>query len=152
MRKWEKSMYMAVIGVAVSAGMLAVMLTASTASANEDCLFWKKSLGICTKELGVCTTKLFGCTTNLCGCKTKLNTCTDNLEVAQDDLQTCEEDLQACQSKARVPKTGQTYSLAKDNYLPLTDDGSLQLGVPLPNPRFTNNGNGTVTDNLTGLS
>ncbi len=31
------------------------------------------------------------------------------------------------------------------------DDGCLQEGVPSPNPRFTDHGNGTVTDNLTGL-
>ncbi|MGC2063762.1 MAG: DUF1566 domain-containing protein, partial [Thermodesulfovibrionales bacterium] len=30
-------------------------------------------------------------------------------------------------------------------------DADLKPGVPWPNPRFTNNGNGTVTDNLTGL-
>lgn len=30
-------------------------------------------------------------------------------------------------------------------------DGELQTGMPWPNPRFTDNGNGTVTDNLTGL-
>lgn len=30
-------------------------------------------------------------------------------------------------------------------------DGEHQAGEPWPNPRFTDNGNGTVTDNLTGL-
>jgi len=42
-------------------------------------------------------------------------------------------------------KTGQTISYAPG------DDGDLQMGVPWPNPRFTDNGNETVTDNLTGL-
>lgn len=46
---------------------------------------------------------------------------------------------------AMVPKTGQTTSYAAG------DDGALQKGVAWPNPRFTDNGNGTVTDNLTGL-
>lgn len=46
---------------------------------------------------------------------------------------------------ASVPKTGQTTSYATG------DDGDLELGVAWPNPRFTKNGNGTVTDNLTGL-
>jgi hypothetical protein len=73
------------------------------------------------------------------------------MPVCTQKLQTCEEDLQECQSKARVPKTGQTYSLGQAYYSLPVDDGALQLGVPLPNPRFTNNGNGTVTDNLTGL-
>jgi hypothetical protein len=46
---------------------------------------------------------------------------------------------------ARVPKTGQTTIYAPG------DDGDLQRGVAWPNPRFTDNLNGTVTDNLTGL-
>jgi hypothetical protein len=44
-----------------------------------------------------------------------------------------------------VPKTGQTASLVSG------DDGDLQRGVVWPVPRFTSNGNGTVTDNLSGL-
>ncbi|MBF8274701.1 MAG: protein of unknown function DUF1566 [Magnetococcales bacterium] len=44
-----------------------------------------------------------------------------------------------------VPKTGQTTSYATG------DDGALQKGVAWPNPRFTNNNDGTVTDSLTGL-
>jgi hypothetical protein len=46
---------------------------------------------------------------------------------------------------APVPVTGQTQSYA------LGDDGDLEMGVQWPNPRFTDNENGTVTDNLTGL-
>jgi hypothetical protein len=46
---------------------------------------------------------------------------------------------------APVPKTGQTQQYGAG------DDGALQKGVPSPTPRFTDNGNGTVTDNLTGL-
>ncbi|MGV7224557.1 MAG: DUF1566 domain-containing protein [Nitrospinales bacterium] len=49
------------------------------------------------------------------------------------------------QHPAPVPKTGQTISYAPG------DDGDLQMGVPWPDPRFTDNGDGTVTDNLTGL-
>lgn len=46
---------------------------------------------------------------------------------------------------APVPRTGQTTSYATG------DDGAKQKGVPLPNPRFTDKGDGTVSDNLTGL-
>ena len=46
---------------------------------------------------------------------------------------------------AAVEKTGQTTSYATG------DDGDLEKGVAWPNPRFTDNGDGTVTDNLTGL-
>jgi len=50
-------------------------------------------------------------------------------------------------SSAPVPveKTGQTASYATG------DDGDLKAGVAWPNPRFTDNGDGTVKDNLTGL-
>lgn len=44
-----------------------------------------------------------------------------------------------------VPKTGQTTSYATG------DDGDLEVGVAWPTPRFTDNSDGTVTDNLTGL-
>ena len=46
---------------------------------------------------------------------------------------------------APVPKTGQTVSYGSQ------DDGELQKGVAWPDPRFTDNFDGTVTDNLTGL-
>jgi len=46
---------------------------------------------------------------------------------------------------ALVAATGQTTSYA------IGDDGSYQMGVRSPNPRFTDNLDGTITDNLTGL-
>ncbi len=46
---------------------------------------------------------------------------------------------------APVARTGQ-----KTSYL-AGDDGDLEKGVPLPISRFTDNGDGTVIDNLTGL-
>ena len=46
---------------------------------------------------------------------------------------------------APIAKTGQTASYGTG------DDGDIQKGVAWPNPRFTDNGDGTVVDNLTGL-
>ena len=46
---------------------------------------------------------------------------------------------------APVAKTGQTTIFATG------DDGDYEMGVANPSPRFTDNGDGTVTDNLTGL-
>jgi hypothetical protein len=42
---------------------------------------------------------------------------------------------------------------ATGTYVPFAngDDGTLEVGVPLPAPRMQDNGNGTVTDTLTGL-
>ncbi len=42
-------------------------------------------------------------------------------------------------------RTGQTASYGDG------DDGELEAGTAWPSPRFTDHGNGTVTDNLTGL-
>ncbi len=53
--------------------------------------------------------------------------------------------LPAPAPKAPVAVTGQTTIYA------LGDDGDIQAGVPFPTPRFTDDGNGTVRDNLTGL-
>ena len=61
---------------------------------------------------------------------------TDEAEKKPKKFKKCE----AC-----VPKTGQTTSYAPG------DDGDLQMGISWPIPRFTDNGDGTVTDNMTGL-
>jgi hypothetical protein len=45
----------------------------------------------------------------------------------------------------KLPRTGQTSSYGTG------DDGNLQKGAVWPSPRFVDNGNGTVTDKLTGL-
>ncbi len=44
-----------------------------------------------------------------------------------------------------LPRTGQTNSYCAG------DDGALQAGAPWPEPRFTNHGDGSATDRLTGL-
>jgi hypothetical protein len=62
---------------------------------------------------------------------------------------------------APVPQTGQTgcwddmdtgsVIADKIDCTGTAQDGELQKGVPWPIPRFTDNGDGSVTDNLTGL-
>ena len=49
-------------------------------------------------------------------------------------------------TEADVPRTGQTTSYATG------DDGELQKGTTWPVARFTDNGDGTVTDRATGLT
>lgn len=73
------------------------------------------------------------------------------------DLQNVEALLLAL-GTAPVPRTGQAtcYDAAGSVTtcgagVGLAQDGDLQLGVTWPNPRFTENGDGTVTDELTGL-
>ncbi len=70
----------------------------------------------------------------------------------------------SCPPPAPVPKTGQTNCFTEDGVPRLCEwciigegcfntgeDGCWQSGVTLPDPRFAENGDGTVTDNLTGL-
>jgi quinol monooxygenase YgiN len=59
-------------------------------------------------------------------------------------------------SSLRVAKTGQNkcFDPRTGDFIPCAgtgQDGELQKGVPWPDPRFDDNGDGTVTDNLTGL-
>lgn len=58
-------------------------------------------------------------------------------------------------SAAGIPKTGQTLCWDGDgSEIPCPNtgqDGELQKGLAWPNPRFTDHGDGTVTDNLTNL-
>lgn len=53
--------------------------------------------------------------------------------------------LAANKAVAPEPRSGQNTSYATG------DDGALQRGVAWPTPRFKDNSDGTVTDNLTGL-
>jgi hypothetical protein len=55
-----------------------------------------------------------------------------------------------------LPQTGQTkcYDLSGTE-IPCEgtgQDGDVRAGLSRPDPRFTDNGNGTATDNLTGLT
>ncbi len=63
--------------------------------------------------------------------------------------------LQSISSTVNLPKTGQTICYdANGTEISCTgtgQDGDSQSGVDWPDPRFTNNNNGTITDNLTGL-
>jgi len=57
--------------------------------------------------------------------------------------------------QARIPKSGQKQCWDLDGK-PIScngtgQDGELQAGLQPPSPRFTDNNDGTVTDNLTGL-
>ena len=63
----------------------------------------------------------------------------------QDIIDELEELLDQLQSSAPVQRTGATQSYSPG------DDGDINAGVQWPVPRFTDKGDGTVTDNLTGL-
>ena len=62
--------------------------------------------------------------------------------------------LWATGSTVTLPKTGQTLCYDANGAIDCAgtgQDGETQIGATWPTPRFTDNLNGTVTDNLTGL-
>ncbi len=75
----------------------------------------------------------------------KMTTFTEPAAGPGSTMHTLDELYALAGERSRPAKTGQTISYATG------DDGELEKGVAWPNPRFTDNGNGTVTDNLTGL-
>lgn len=58
------------------------------------------------------------------------------------DLGTCTTSLEICNTSSRLPKSGQTTSYGPGS------DGAVQAGRALS---YTDNGDGTITDNVTGL-
>ena len=65
--------------------------------------------------------------------------------VLQEQIDILQASLLDEMSHVRLPQTGQMSSGGPG------DDGALQKGVPWPEPRLTDNADGTVTDNLTRL-
>jgi hypothetical protein len=63
--------------------------------------------------------------------------------------------LGATADTVTLPKTGQTLCYGANTTIDCVNsgqDGETQIGASWPIPRFTDNTNGTVTDNLTGLT
>src|SRR4030066_1260987 len=63
--------------------------------------------------------------------------------------------LTAIAGTIQLPQTGQKTCYDTNGVVILCpgtgQDGDIQAGVPWPNPRFIDHGDGTVTDNLSGL-
>ncbi|MFN2425874.1 MAG: DUF1566 domain-containing protein [Candidatus Binatia bacterium] len=80
--------------------------------------------------------------------------CAGDLVACEDDLTTCDGDLATCEAQpvGQVHETGQTICYdAAGSVIACTDtgqDGELQKGIA---DSFTDNGDGTITDNRTGL-
>ncbi len=90
-----------------------------------------------------------GCLAKVSKCKFKVwklrNIVATQQETIDQQAARIEELEAMLENFAAVPQTGQTTSWGE------RDDGELQMGVQWPDPRFTDNGDGTVTDHLTGL-
>jgi hypothetical protein len=104
------------------------------------------NLNTCNADLAVCTTGQARCQANLNTCNAGLGTCTTNLNASNASLATCMTALNTCNAALaaaqQFPATGQTTSFAAG------DDGAIQAGATLS---YTDNGDGTITDNNTKL-
>ena len=92
----------------------------------------------------MCATDLATCEGSLVTCDGDLTSCDGELTTCGGELTTCQDDLEACEASpgGGVARTGQTAVFGAGS------DGVLQLGVVRS---FTDNGDGTITDNVTGL-
>ncbi len=79
-------------------------------------------------------------------CQTDMTQAQASLATCNTDLGMCNTDLAAWEASAFVPQTGQTTTFAAG------DDGEVQAGVAPPVPHFTDNFDGTFTDNRSGLT
>lgn len=82
----------------------------------------------------VCT--LFACSES---CETQLGECQSDLDTCNDELASCNDALQDCQ---RFPASGQNRTFVAG------EDGDPAFGAALS---YTDNGDGTITDDNTGL-
>ncbi|MGA9347827.1 MAG: hypothetical protein WBW48_03355 [Anaerolineae bacterium] len=78
---------------------------------------------------------------------TKMTTFTEPSSAPGSTMVTLDQIYDLAGQRSQPAKTGDTYT---DGGV-TGEDGELLKGVTWPSPRFTDNGNGTVTDNLTGL-
>jgi hypothetical protein len=107
----------------------------------------------CANNLVSCDASLDGCNADLATCADDLAICEADLGVIESDLAVCEGDLDTCLlAEPRLHKTGQTTCYNDAGALIACAgsgrDGEFQAGNAAS---FTDNGNGTITDNVTGL-
>jgi len=85
------------------------------------------------------------------GCLAKVNQLEQTIADQQATIVGLQEQIATLNAslKYKLPKTGQQK--LDDSPLTPGDDGELQKGMAWPEPRFTDNLDGTVTDNMTDL-
>src|SRR5439155_8249501 len=114
------------------------------------------NLGTCTNDLNSCGTNLTTCTASLNARTAERDACTSSLDARTAELDACTADLGACNaSLAAAPKfaaSGQTGCWTSAGVsIPCAgtgQDGAVQAGAALS---YTDNGDGTITDNNTKL-
>lgn len=127
----------------------------AAAAAGAALPAYASDLAACTGNLATCSGALGSCDASLASCASDLATCSTDLAVAEGDLTVCQADLAACESEPSIQllQTGQTtcWNVA-GSVVPCSgtgSDGESQRGVALA---YTDNGDGTITDQNTGLT
>src|SRR3990167_8022219 len=101
-----------------------------------------------------CNEALDTCNDAVSTCDSDIATCEGDIAAAQSDLATCEGDLATCQGALDLglPKTGQTLCYTSGGAATpcagTGQDGEKRAGAT---PSYTDNGNGTIIDNVTKL-
>ena len=115
------------------------------------------SLGTCTSNSTALTAELATCNTTLTACDTDLGSCRTDLSACRTDLGTCAADLSACRAAPaaaaeQFPASGQTTCWNSFGAVIACagtgQDGDVRAGGTLA---YTDNGDGTITDNNTNL-
>lgn len=130
--------------------------TNDLSTCNADLLTCGVDLSTAEGQLATCTGDLGTCNTDLTTCNGDLGTCNTDLGTCTGDLGTCTTDLAACEAQLGVSQplnTGQTLcynSLGGTIACAGTgQNGEVQAGAVRS---YTDNGNGTITDDVTGLT
>jgi hypothetical protein len=131
------------------------------ANAQGDLLACNDDLGVCSGDLAIAQGELDTCNGEVLGLQGDLATCNDTLSTSQDDLATCNDDLSVCSDDlaaclaaptGRPLQTGQTScSDAAGNPILCAGTGQDAETQPGLVRSWTDNGDGTVTDDHTGL-
>ncbi|MFN2425505.1 MAG: DUF1566 domain-containing protein [Candidatus Binatia bacterium] len=129
------------------------VLPSDVVACNDNLTMCSGDLGTCNSGLGTCNGNLATCSGNLGTCNGDLTTCSGDLGTCDAALSDCGADLAGCEAQpfAQPLKTGQINCWNGATPTPCAgtaQDGELQKGIARS---FTDNGNGTLTDNATGL-
>lgn len=122
--------------------------------ASDDLSTCNGDLATASADLTTCTSDLSTASADLAGCTGSLSTCNGSLTSCTTALGTCPGDLATCQAtpQGQIRRTGQTTCYdAAGTVIACAgtgQDGELQKGLTLS---YTDNGDGTITDNRTGL-
>ena len=130
----------------------------SLTTCNSDLSAANATLASANANLTACSGNLSTCNGSLTTCSSDLSTANGNLAACNGNLGTCNSNLSAClagcvpQPNGQPLKTGQTLCYTTPGaVIPCAgtgQDGELQQGLTR---QYTDNGDGTITDNRTGL-